>query len=147
VFASGFRAKGQTASVGKLDDSVVEFLADKGVTQNTRDIVINDNVLLRMVRDTKTAGLPREIIADLPSIMAKPTAVLWDKTKGNLLYVFDVPGETKLGKLVIEVSFKIKQTRVLAKRNVLTNSVRSGALIDPSNLTEAQGFEFIFGNP
>ena len=62
--------------------------------------------LLRMVRDAKPADqqLARDVIRRMPDDLRNPRAVLWDKKKENLVYVFDVPG-TRKGKYVINVEF------------------------------------------
>jgi|SaaInlStandDraft_7_1057024.scaffolds.fasta_scaffold210577_1 hypothetical protein len=44
----------------------------------------------------------------MPEAISNPKAVLWDKQDPALLYVFEVPGETRKGKYVVRVEYPTK---------------------------------------
>ena len=75
-----------------------------------------------------------------------PKAVLLDKRDNALLYVFDPPGDDRQGKVVIRVNYKIKARGGDGRRNaVITNSLRSGGLVDLISLTQKGFYEVLKG--
>ena len=80
----------------------------------------------------------------MPDDLKNPRAVLWDKKKGNLVYVFDVPG-TRKGKYVINVGFvqEVQRGDKLQKRT--GNFVQSGGSVPMANLKQRGSYDVIEG--
>jgi hypothetical protein len=98
-----------------------------------------------MVRDAKVAGLPEHYILNLPHMLRNAKAVLLDKRDGNLLFVFDVPGNPKKGKFVIQLNIASKRRTLSGNQQVTTNSVRSGGLVDEASLRDEHFYERLTG--
>lgn len=129
----GFRPLGDMRVVGALTPDALDFLATKGVVPESGAVTVTDNVLAHMLRDAKAdrgAALPVDDIRQLPDIIGDPDQVLWDSKDPALLYVYDA-GD-KVGKVVVIVDFKGKAGRA----KVVTNAVRTGGLVQESNLGE-----------
>ena len=75
----------------------------------------------------------------MPQVLRKPKAVLFDKGDNALLYVLDVPGDTKAGKFVVRVNFKTKGRIGGKRRTVTENFVQSGGKVDRANLVRRNG--------
>ncbi|WP_417519242.1 hypothetical protein [Minwuia sp.] len=106
-----------------------------------------DSVVQHFRRDTKRdAGiaLPDAAIRRLPENMAQPKAVLWDRRtedKPALLYVFDVPGDPRLGKAVVRVEFRERMNG----QNRVQNSITSAGMVERRNLADTNIYELIEG--
>ncbi len=89
--------------------------------------------------------LPADFIRRMPEMLRKPKAVLWDKRKRNLVYVFDVPSDAKKGKFLVNVEFTQEVQRgdklVLRKGNF----VASGGQVPAINLKDRAVFELVEG--
>ena len=129
--------------VGVLPVEVIRALRQRPtpVEVSASLVTITQAQLNHLRRDTKRmrgAALSAEDIDRLPDIIAEPQAVLWDKEKSNLLFVFAAKGE-KQGKVAIEVEYardtKLNNTD---KQRMITNSIRSAGYVDTYNLREAQ---------
>jgi hypothetical protein len=140
------KAQGKMARVGTLSPKVRAFVEAKGKKPGTRGIIAVDRRLVRMVRDTKKADqkLAREVIRRMPDDLKNPRAVLWDKKKGNLVYVFDVPG-TRKGKYVINVGFvqEVQRGDKLVRRQ--GNFVSSGGAVPRRILSDTNAYELVDG--
>lgn len=141
--AATMTPKGDRHVIGALTPEVVGYLLKvRNAEPVTAAIGIGDASLAHLVRDAKEAAgkaIPLEYVRRLPELLNDPSAILWDEGKQTLLYVFDVPGDTKgrTGKIVVAVDYvrKIKQTG--GKREMITeNRVISGGMVDISNLRE-----------
>jgi hypothetical protein len=88
--------------------------------------------------------MAREVIRRMPDNLKNPRAVLWDKKKGNLVYVFDVPG-TRKGKYVINVGFvqEVQRGDKLVRRQ--GNFVSSGGAVPRRILSDTNAYELVDG--
>ena len=108
-------------------------------------ISVEDWRIRRMTRDAKAAAnrsLPDEQIKRMPEILDRPEAVLWDKRREDLLYVFDAPGDPRKGKFVIEVQYRFGK----GDNAKFAPAVVSGGRVQLSNLQSAKIYEKITGS-
>ena len=113
---------GSQVTVGYLSDSVFSFFDSRRDGPASATITILDSHLRRMRRDLKRRigkALPDDVLMDIPARLVRPAAVLFDKRKKNAVYVTEIDGFERLGKLVVEVGF--------TRRGQATNAVVSGA--------------------
>ncbi|MDH4274899.1 MAG: phage minor head protein, partial [Gammaproteobacteria bacterium] len=137
---------GEVQTVGYLQPAVVDALIDRGFSPDTAVITVGDKEIAHLIRDMKGGKhLPADMIRALPSELANPSAILWDKQDPAALYVFDVAGDSRHGKLVVRINFYIKGRTASGQRfHEMTNSVRSGGLVYPADLRQAR-YEVIEG--
>ncbi len=146
VLASNYRALGQLAGVGKLNAKARTALNSAGIALKTDGIVVSDKELIHMIRAAKKARLPNKMIRDLPRLVGKPRAILHDKGKRDtLLYVFDVPGDPRLGKFVVRVNINQKVRTPTGNRRRTVNSVRSGGMVARRNLIDPTHYDLVDG--
>ena len=133
-------ARNDVIHVGVINLPVLRRLADRGRLPESAGIVLRDQEALHILRDSKAAAgkaLSRDQLDQLPRILAKPAAVLWDKQDGALLYVFPAP--TGTGKLVVRIDYVEKIHDASGKRRkVRTNSIRTGGIVKVENLREGR---------
>lgn len=122
------KGRGMVHTVGWLSEPIVEALAVQNVVPTTATITLTDHRLRRMVRDLKAAKgikLPDDVLINLPAYLADYQAVLLDQ-KGGLVFVLKQPTGKSAGKVAININFK--------ERGEVTNSVRSGGVVQANNL-------------
>ena len=146
VLNSNYRALGQLAGVGRLNAKARTALSSAGISVTTDAIVVSYREFIYMVRAAKKARLPNEMIRNLPRLIGKPRAILQDKGKRDtLLYVFDVPGDPRLGKFVVRVNINQKVRTPTGNRTTTVNSVRSGGMVPRLNLSDPAQYDIIDG--
>lgn len=135
--------RNEVRPVGFLENGIIEHLVDAERIPTPRSalITVSDRVLRHMVRPTKAAGrgkaIPDQELLDLPGHLRRSRAVLWDAQRENLVYAWDVAGESRLG-----VSY-VKLNHIDAGQ--VTQSIRSGGMIDPATLRDGKRFEMLKG--
>lgn len=135
------QAVGEVRTVGYLNNKVIQFATQKGAPPITATVTLTDDRLLRMQRDLKRRqGIDLSIssLLSMPTLLARPQAILWDKAKRNLLYVFREQESAKAGKIVVNINFK--------ERNDISNSIRSASRIPVVNLLDKNQYELIEGD-
>lgn len=118
-----FRPAGSRRVVGALDDEVLAFLSGRGTVPATAAITIGDRDLFHALRTAKVEPLPEAVWKRLPSLLANPEAVYWEKQDSGLVYVLNEP--EGMGKIVVLVNYYIKMNR----RKISVNNVRTGKRI------------------
>jgi len=76
--------------------------------------------------------------------MKNKRAFMWDRKNEKLLYVFDIPGNSKKGKFTIAVDVKRKKGPG-SKKSVRTNSIISGGITPLSDLGKTTQYQLITG--
>lgn len=134
---------------GALSRDVLEGLAKAGITPSSGAIIVQQRALTHALRDAKASAgktIPAGMLADIPRLLANPKAVIRDKRKSVLLYVFDVPGQERLGKLVIELDFSARVQRAEGGREqILANAFRTAGLVPASELANGKTYELLTG--
>lgn len=136
--------RGDARVIGALDAPTLEALAARGVSPRSGAIVIKDDRLTHMTRETKRAPIPAETIRSLPELMAKPRAILRDRRDGDLLYVLDVEGSTAR-KLVIRLDLRQKAQTPVGRARFTANAVRTAGDVDVARLRSSQ-YEVVTGS-
>lgn len=147
--AAGERVDRSIVVVGTLDQAVLEALAQRGIQAQSGAITLTQSQAGHMVRDAKAAAgkaVSADTLRDMPELLASAKAVLRDKRDGALLYVFDAPGDPRLGKLVVRIDFA-EGTRPPGgkKTRIVTNSIRTAGLVDVSILETPNVYEVLTG--
>jgi hypothetical protein len=140
------QATGEVKQVGALSPEVVAKLAARGAEPASSALAVRDVDVLHAQRDSKDDRIPWDWFRQLPSQLADPQAVLWDKSdpSGAILMIFDVAGQT--GKLVVKINYQISQRGADGvKRQTTANIVRSGKLMAPQALADARTYELLQG--
>ena len=129
-----------------MNGKALASLKSFSIVPKTDAIVVSDSELIHMIRTAKRAGLPKRAIRDMPKMIGSPKAVLYDRRKRDtLLFVFDVPGETRLGKFVVRVNINQKVRTPTGNRTTTVNSVRSGGMVARRNLINPTHYDLVDG--
>jgi hypothetical protein len=140
--------QGKMARVDTLSAETMRILRNKGIEAGSESINIIDRRMLRMVRELKTEkgiDVPKELLQDMPGTFRRREAVLWDKKKQNLVYVFDIPGDPKKGKFIVEVNFHETVQRGDQTIRTKGNFVRSGGRVQSDALKDVRTYEAVDG--
>lgn len=124
--------------VGALDRRTIDQLTDAGMAPESGAITIQAQAVWHMLRDAKQlrgAAVPAAQLRRLPELLANPRAIVLDQQSMALMYVFDVPDEPRLGKLVVRVNY-VAKTRVpgAARQTITTNAVLTAGLVKVEDL-------------
>lgn len=125
--------QGRRAVVGALSPVVEAEVANLVGGLETSAITLEDREIAHMLRDAKVArgaALSEAEILRIPELLTQARATLWDQDNPALLYVFDVPGEERVGKLVIRVNYEVRSNR----QALTLNTVRTGGLVPAADL-------------
>lgn len=136
--------------VGAVDQATLDGLASRGVELQTGAITMQAKDAYHLVRADKAARgqtVPVAMLRQLPQTLAEAKAILLDKAQGELLYVFDVPGDPRLGKIVVRVNFQIAaRPPGGGKVRIATNSIRTAGLVEQRNLADLNAYEVLSGS-
>lgn len=120
VATGDFRTTGERRVVGAFADDVLGFLAGRGIAPATAAISISDADLTHALRSAKVEPLPPDVWKRLPSLLAEPEGIYWDRQNPGVVYVLDM--EEGKGKVIVLVDYA---TRVQRKQ-ILLNTIRTG---------------------
>lgn len=143
------RPQGALRHVGSLSPNTVDFLRSRGIEPASAMVSIVDHRLIHLARDAKAEVgkvVDWDQVRKLPMHLANPKAVLWDKTKPDrILFVFDAPGNERLGKFVVRVDYKTKVKVAGKKTSAVLNSIRTAGLVKREELIRKAVYELIEG--
>jgi len=141
------KALGEIKTVGYLSPKIVDELIRRNHAPTTAVITTTDRDIMHMLRDAKDGKhLPVDMIRSLPEFIHKPTAILWDKRKPGLLYIFDMVGDDRAGKIVLRVNYKLKARGADNERHSLqTNSLITSGLVKLENLKDKNVYDVLEG--
>lgn len=146
---AGGRIDRSMVTVGALDDQVLAALRARDAEPVSGAITIQQTAVQHMLRDVKTGrgrAVPVDQLRRMPALLAAPRAVLLDKRNGGLLYVFDVEGDSRLGKLVVSVDFqrRLRPPGGTAS-TIVMNTVRSAGMVETRTLTDSNVYDVLSG--
>ena len=127
--------RNEVRPVGFLSNTVIEQLLDDDSrpTPASALVTISDRALRDIIRPQKSAvgsqAILEQILLDLPGHLRRPRAVLWDKQHQNLVYVWEVPGESRYAVLPVNINH--------TDAGQLTQSIRSGGLVSQATLSDS----------
>lgn len=139
------RAAGNAETVGTLAPGIVQAIKARGVDLKSADIGISDRRVAHMLRAAKRErkqAVPVGLVQALPSHLAAPRAVLWDRrsTEPQLLYIAEVPGQKRLAKFAV----KLRKTDTRARHRT-ENAIASAGLVDAATLRDENTYEVLMG--
>lgn len=123
VATGDFRTTGERRVVGAFADDVLRFLAGKGIAPATAAISISDADLTHALRTAKVDPLPPDVWKRLPSLLAEPEGIYWDRQNPGVVYVLGM--EEGKGKVIVLVDYYAKMER----QKIRLNTVRTGRRI------------------
>ena len=115
-------------------------------------VVIDSGGLFHLVEHAKKEKgktIPKEMVLDLPAIIARPDQVLVevksDGTEGNLVYVKAIAGEKdKVARVIVQPSRTSKAGDIAIKRErVVFNTVISASRVKPEELKQSKRYRKI----
>ena len=140
------RPRGEMRVVGALPRTAVAFLRETGREPDSGAIVATDRALSHILRDSKADLRPSlDAVRRLPSLLARPAAVLWDNDLGNLVYVVEPEGDRGT-RLVVEIGRAERAREAAGKRaTVRANSIINGQLIGLDALQDPRRYRLLDG--
>lgn len=133
---------------GVIDPPTLSALRARGIDPTSAAITITQKSVRHLLRDTKAirgASVRADVLKRMPDMLASPRAILLDRAQGELLYVFDIPGDTKAGKLVIRLNYKEKAKGAKGRQVVTSNSIRTAGVVELRVLTDANTYDVLSG--
>ncbi|KQO53080.1 phage head morphogenesis protein [Methylobacterium sp. Leaf85] len=138
-----------TYIVGAIRQDVLDALAQRGVTPSSGAISVDGGTVGHMVRDAKASAgkaVPLDLLRTLPLTLDTAKAVLRDLRDGALLYVFDVPSDPRLGKIVIKLDFPVKVRPAGGRKTTIQiNAIRTAGLVSTADLSDIKTYEVLSG--
>ena len=103
--------------------------------------------MTRQTKEQAGKALPLRAVKRMPEVLGNASAVLWDKNKKNLSYVFDVPGNPKKGKFVVDVTFEFRSRKGEGGKleTKVINTVKTGGVVDRISLMQRDIYDVIEG--
>lgn len=143
------KPKGALRVVGALSDGVLDFLsADAiGIVPQSGAITVTDHAVAHAMRDSKSAKAPdMATLAALPSLLAEPQAILWDRDKQNLVWVVAGTGD-RTTRLVVELDRAERSRDASGRRgSITTNSVVNMQVVPVASLGDRRRYELVEGS-
>ena len=118
------------ADIANLDDDVISYLRRKGINPLNDRLVISDEIIQHILRDSKALankGIPRdELVYAIHNI--NNCNIYFDDVKNNIWYVWQ--GATELYKIVFDVNYsaKINKQKRLINRIATAGKIRISVL-------------------
>lgn len=136
--------KGEMRVVGALSKPALDFLRTQG-NVDSGAIVVTDQGLSHIMRDFKREIRPaEEIMRRLPVHIARPAAVLWDRDKGNLVYVVAPEGDRGT-RFIIDVGRTVRTREAGRRVSRRTNEIISGQEVGTEALRDTRRYVLISG--
>lgn len=135
---------------GAIDPETLKILRGRQINPASAAITLTQRQAQHLLRDSKAArgqSVSVEVLATLPTILKSPRAILLDRRNNTLLYVFDVPGDSRAGKVVIRVNYAEKAREPGGKRSmVVSNSIRTAGVVDVVTLRDPASYDLLKGD-
>jgi SPP1 gp7 family putative phage head morphogenesis protein len=141
------RLKGDRRVAGTLSVKVLEFLAALGLEPESGAITVDELGMGHMRRRVKSAVKPDDAtLRALPTLLAKPEAVLWDRDLKNLVYVVAVDGDAGTRFVVaVDRSVKTRDQATGRSSKISTNAIINGQRVPLASLRDHRKYEVIEG--
>lgn len=140
VTADKPRVAGDWRTVGVIPDTVNAKLEERGLAPVSREIAISDRRVRHMLpqkakRQHKAVkGLPKAAVVSMQEHLAKPDAVVLERSRNQLLYVFELPELDSRRVGVIPVQLRDPDAKA---RKLKHNWVQTGRQDDRKELKNA----------
>lgn len=138
-----YKITGDELIVGFIDKRIIQKLESLGLKPKTDLIFISDKVIVHSFRSVKPdiKKLTLDEFKTIPSVLAKPEAILFDTTNNALLYVLKTTDNNKMGKIVVRVNYDPALKNFLAKKNYIITTGK----VESYNLKERR-YVVLYGN-
>lgn len=139
-------SRGELHHVGAIPPEVVRWLSRHKGEPQSAVISLTDKGLIHATRDEKVRPLPDGFWEKLPEYIHQPQAILYDKSKDNLLWVLAL--EKDKGKVAVHVDYKTKVRTAdnKGKERITTNYVLTGSEAETINLKHEDKYQILFGS-
>ncbi|HHR4466861.1 TPA: phage head morphogenesis protein, partial [Salmonella enterica] len=117
------RARNELRTMGFMSESIASAVEQRTGEPPARLLAMTDKNLLHTDSDKHQAGgiaLSPEDLKLLPSLIAHPQAILWDKLHKNLMYIVETADGT--AKVVIDAPYNLKRQKEVL--DVVINAYR-----------------------
>ncbi|EDV1421000.1 phage head morphogenesis protein, partial [Salmonella enterica subsp. salamae] len=117
------RARNELRTMGFMSESIASAVEQRTGEPPARLLAMTDKNLLHTDSDKHRAGgiaLSPEDLKLLPSLIAHPQAILWDKLHKNLMYIVETADGT--AKVVIDAPYNLKRQKEVL--DVVINAYR-----------------------
>jgi SPP1 gp7 family putative phage head morphogenesis protein len=143
---------GDRRVVGALSQEVLDFLAKPEIDliPDTGAITLGDADVIHFMRQLKQDLGKAPSMDDLkaiPEALADPQAILWDKDKQNLLYVYPASDDPRSVKLAVEIdAVKKAPAGVRPRKKLVTNTIIHASRLNPQILEDRTRYELVDGD-
>lgn len=144
-----FRVTGERRAIGLISPAAEAALRSTGTDVRAAALTISDRELRHAQRPGKRLRdqpVPSAVLARLPSILARPKAILLDQRDLALVYVADVPGETRLAKFIFKPFRQRGQDLGKATQRLDVTAFVSAGLVEPGNLSDPRLYRLVSGS-
>lgn len=134
--------------IGFMNQKTLTGLKKLKVSPVSAALEVYDEDIFHAMRDAHQHGgiaLNATTYLMLPEILAKPKAVLYNKTNPGLIYIFDVNKQDEYAGFVVKMGKREVPTR-LKKKNRDINKVRTAYLMKKENLKDTNVYELLDGS-
>lgn len=144
-----FRVQRDMRVVGAFSQEVLDFLAVRNIDPGSGAITITHRAVAHILRDHKAnLGLAPDIdqLARLPSLIAKPDAILWNEEFGRPVYVVEVQGRQGT-RYVVDIARPetVKDPATGKRTAIASNTIINGQLMDTNALKDRRRYTVIAG--
>lgn len=134
--------------VGALDQTTLDGLSHHGIVPESGALVLRMQQVNHLIRDAKQArgqAVPPDLLRRMPETLGQAKAVLYDRINPALVYVFDIEGDPRLGKIVVRVNYSSKARTDEGRVTVQMNSVQSAGLVATKTLQDGARYDVLRG--
>ena len=153
IASGGIQETGDRRVVGALSQEVLDFLAQPeiAVLPESGAITLSDRDVIHFLRQIKQELGKAPSLDDLrgiPEALAEPQAILWDRRKKNLLYVYPASDDPRAVKLAVEINTikKIPPQAGQPRQKVVTNTIVHASRLNIQVLSDDNVYELIGGS-
>lgn len=132
---------GDTHLIHAIDAPTQKALQAQGVQLDSAAILMRDTELMHALRDTKaarSAAIPQELWANLPSLINQATPYL-DTQDQALIYAIPMP-DGRLAKVIVRLSYADKARLGRTRQRVMANFIQTGGVVEAINLTTGRQY-------
>lgn len=130
---------GQVKQIGRIDETIKEDMAKKGVAIETETIVIPDSKILRYLshpKANKGATIDIQRYGEIEATINAPEHIYEDIIRKELVYVYTSPYEAgKVLKVIVQPNYNFK--------GVKTNLAKSWGIVDRANMEDTNQYRKI----
>ncbi len=143
--SAGGRIDQPRVVVGALSRDALAALRQREVDPASGAITVTQETVRNMLRSAKSIrgrGAPVEMLRRIPDVLSAPRAILLNRRRRELLYVFDA-GDDGMEKLVLRLEYFSKESD--SRATIQTNAIRSASLVSDIALRDRAAYEVLVG--